>query len=519
MATDSIMSGLFGITPEGYQAQQNQQALAQSAQLAQLDPFASARTSLIYGGRQLGSAIGGALGAQDPMLQKISAQNQILQGLDITNPQSIASGIERAQQAGIPELAFKLLAVRDDAMKRQAVLQSQQRMQQAQGLLPSILVQGTPEQVTPEKVIVDETADTSYLQPATKKEATPTMINQRVVEQLSVTPEGQAVLEGFYKAQKSGSEADKAQAEANIKIVEARYAPESQKAKLIKESADAQKAAIDANWEDKVKAIGYAKTVAEIKNINSEIGVRGAKLGLDTQTTQVAILEKLAQINKLNTDIPESTRKIINDSAVVAATSKQAANQFNDLASRIESAGGGYGGLSTFNSYLTKVGGFQNGTYDLRQEYTRLRNNSAIKSLPPGPATDKDISLALSGFPTETADARTLASFLRGMAKLQEIDAAVANAKTDWVTQNNGVLTRANKTFVAGDYTAKQGETFVDFSNRIAKDVNSRYSGVGERERVQSLVSQIPTTGERPSTGTNILNQADQILARPRGGR
>ena len=516
---ESIMSGLFGITPEAYQAEQNQQALAQSAQLAQQDPFASARTSLIYGGRQLGSAIGGALGAEDPMLRKISAQNQILQGLDITNPQSIASGIERAQQAGIPELAFKLLAVRDDAMKRQAVLQSQQRMQQAQGLLPSILVQGTPEQVIPEKVIVDETADTSYLQPATKKEATPTMINQRVVEQLSVTPEGQAVLEGFYKAQKSGSDADKAQAEANIKIVEARYAPESQRAKLIKDAADAQKAAIDASWEDKVKAIGYAKTTAEIKNINSEIGVRGAKLGLDTQTTQVAILEKLAQINKLNTDIPESTRKIINDSAVVAATSKQAANQFNDLASRIESAGGGYGGLSTFNSYLTKVGGFQNGTYDLRQEYTRLRNNSAIKSLPPGPATDKDISLALSGFPTETADARTLASFLRGMAKLQEIDAAVANAKTDWVTQNNGVLTRANKTFVAGDYTAKQGETFVDFSNRIAKDVNSRYSGVGERERVQSLVSQIPTTGERPSTGTNILNQADQILARPRGGR
>jgi len=138
---ESIMSGLFGITPEGYQTEQNRLALAQSAQLAQLDPFASARTSLIYGGRQLGSAIGGALGAEDPMLRKISAQNQILQGLDITNPQSIASGIERAQQAGIPELAFKLLAVRDDAMKRQAVLQSQQRMQQAQGLLPSILVQ------------------------------------------------------------------------------------------------------------------------------------------------------------------------------------------------------------------------------------------------------------------------------------------------------------------------------------------------------------------------------------------
>ena len=518
MAQD-IVSGLFGITPETYQQSIAQQALQQGIDLSKLSPGEFGNAMIYSGGAQLGRAIGGALGAEDPTLQKISAQNQILQGLDITNPQSIATGIERAQQAGIPELAFKLLAVRDDAMKRQAVLQSQQRMQQAQGLLPNILVQGTPEQVTPEKVIVDETADTSYLQPATKKEATPTMINQRVVEQLILTPEGQAVLEGFYKAQKSGSEADKAQAEANIKIVEARYAPESQRAKLIKDAADAQKAAIDANWEDKVKAIGYAKTNAEINNINNEINVRGAKLGLDTQTTQVTILEKLAQINKLNTDIPESTRKIINESAVVAATSKQAANQFNDLASRIESAGGGYGGFSSFNTYLTKAGGFQNGTYDLRQEYIRLRNNAAIKSLPPGPATDKDISLALSGFPTENADAKTLASFLRGMAKLQDIDATVANAKTDWVTQNNGVLTRANKTFVAGDYTAKLGETFVDFSNRIAKDVSSRYSGVGERERVQSLVRQIPTTGELPSTGTNILNQADQILARPPGAR
>ena len=116
MATDSIVGGLFGMTPEMYQQQQNQQALSQAAQLAQLDPMARARTGIMYGANRLV----GALGGQDPMLQKITAQNQILQGLDITNPQSIASGIERAQQAGIPELAFKLLAVRDDALKRQA---------------------------------------------------------------------------------------------------------------------------------------------------------------------------------------------------------------------------------------------------------------------------------------------------------------------------------------------------------------------------------------------------------------
>ena len=135
---ESIMSGLFGITPEGYQAQQNQQALAQSTQLAQLDPFASARTSLIYGGRQLGGAIAGALGAQDPMLQKISAQNQILQGLDITNPNAVSGAIQQASQAGIPELAFKLLAVRDEAAAKSQAQQGLQLSQTAQQLLTQI---------------------------------------------------------------------------------------------------------------------------------------------------------------------------------------------------------------------------------------------------------------------------------------------------------------------------------------------------------------------------------------------
>ena len=86
MATDSIMGGLFGITPEAYQAQQNRQALAQSAELGQLDPFASARTSLIYGGRQLA----GALGAQDPQLQRISQFQNLASQADLTSPQGYA---------------------------------------------------------------------------------------------------------------------------------------------------------------------------------------------------------------------------------------------------------------------------------------------------------------------------------------------------------------------------------------------------------------------------------------------
>jgi hypothetical protein len=129
-------------------------------------------------------------------------------------------------------------------------------------------------------------------------------------------------------------------------------------------------------------------------------------------------------------------------------------------------------------------------------------------------ATDKDIELALKGIPPENADARTMASFLRGMGKMQDIEASVANAKTDWLSQNNGVLTRARNTFQAGDYATKPGESFNDFTQRVVQDVSKRYNPAAQT----SLVQQIPTDANpRPAAATsNIRSQADAIL---RGGQ
>ena len=207
------------------------------------------------------------------------------------------------------------------------------------------------------------------------------------------------------------------------------------------------------------------------------------------------------------------------DAAVAAGTNKQAAIQFNDLANRIQTGGGSYGAFATASEFFKKVGGFQDGITGLRQEYTRLINQAAIKALPPGPATDKDIQLALSGFPPANADPMFMAQFLRGMAKLQDIDAAVNKSKTDWLAQNNGVLGRAKNSFVSGDYSAKPGETFDELSARIAEDMNRRYTLATPEGRRQANVALIPgqagpTTGA--TTTPNVMQQADAII---RGGR
>ena len=120
---ESIVGGLFGMTPEMYQRDQNILALKQAAELGQMDPFASARTSLIYGGRQLGGAIAGALGAEDPQLQLISARNAVMQEVDPTNPASLQSAIQRLASAGDQRGALELSNYLRKAQSENALIQ------------------------------------------------------------------------------------------------------------------------------------------------------------------------------------------------------------------------------------------------------------------------------------------------------------------------------------------------------------------------------------------------------------
>lgn len=103
-----IVQSLFGVTPEMYQ--QNQQAMAdrQALQFAQLTPFQQANFAIGRGANMLGGAIAGALGAQDPELQRITARQQIASQLNPNDPASIEQAIAALSQAGDPQGAMML---------------------------------------------------------------------------------------------------------------------------------------------------------------------------------------------------------------------------------------------------------------------------------------------------------------------------------------------------------------------------------------------------------------------------
>lgn len=103
-----IVPSLFGVTPQMYQQQQQARADQQAMQFARLDPLQQANFAIGRGANMLGGAIGGALGAQDPALVKISARQQIARQLNPNDPASIQQAIAMLQQSGDAEGAMML---------------------------------------------------------------------------------------------------------------------------------------------------------------------------------------------------------------------------------------------------------------------------------------------------------------------------------------------------------------------------------------------------------------------------
>jgi hypothetical protein len=254
-------------------------------------------------------------------------------------------------------------------------------------------------------------------------------------------------------------------------------------------------------------ALENTQTAANIRNLDSTIADRAGRLvldqnrlKLDRDRLQSDVELKLFELNQKGGQLDASATKIVNDAAVAAVGSEQAAGRMLDLASRLEQQGGGYGTFSGINSWFRNATGNQDAWTQTRQEYVRLRNTQAIKSLPPGPATDRDIELALKGFPAENADAKTVASFLRGMAKMSQYEAVSESAKSEWVN-SVGSLGRATRDVEIGGVQVPRGTTYVDFARQFmdqrAQDLAATQAGRAVANRGYMRWAQ-PETGAVP---------------------
>ena len=133
MATD-IVQGLFGMTPESYQQQRDDEAYKRAAAFGQMDPMQAARTSIYYGANQLGGAIGGMLGAEDPQMRLISQRNALARQFDVSTPEGLGQYASALQQTGDTQGALEVANISRKAASEVAL--AKQRNLERQGVDP-----------------------------------------------------------------------------------------------------------------------------------------------------------------------------------------------------------------------------------------------------------------------------------------------------------------------------------------------------------------------------------------------
>lgn len=240
---------------------------------------------------------------------------------------------------------------------------------------------------------------------------------------------------------------------------------EKQPAEVRKGSAEAAIKEMEARNTPQRLALENSQTAANVRNVDSQIGERASRLKLDRDKLQSEVEMKLYELGQKAGTLDDGAKKLINDSTVASVAADQSAGQMLDLAGRLDKQGGGYGAFSSASEWLKGATGNQDALTEMRKEYIRLRQSQVKTMLPSGPASDKDVALAMQGFPPDTADAKTMSSFLRGMAKLQQYSAVAENAKAEWVN-SVGHLGKPKSDITIDGINVPAGTTFTDFAKQ-----------------------------------------------------
>lgn len=214
------------------------------------------------------------------------------------------------------------------------------------------------------------------------------------------------------------------------------------------------------------------------------------KLAIDEDTLASNTALRLKEITDKYGELPEGTLKVVNTASEAAIKAGGQSKQAFDLANQFTAADAS-GGIRRSNmEWIKETIGGQDEVSAMRTNYKRLRNNAVISNLPKGSASDRDIEIAMGGFPGENANTSQITGFLRGMAKMSAIEEATEAAKAEW----GGAVKHLGKTpkdiEIMGVQVPK-GTTFSEFvkknSERFAGDTLKRFETESNNKSVDNL--------------------------------
>lgn len=185
MAQDSIMGSLFGVSPEIYEQNRQEQTRKQAIEFAQLDPYERTNAMAYIGGRGLGNIVGGALGAQDPVMRLMSQRAELGQQFDLSTPQGFKSLARELLAKNDPQGAQIALQKGSELELRESQITKNLRERAGAEPIQQLIRAG---KYTPASVAeYEQTGDIGKLVPIEKQGAMPSMVQEY---QFAKTPDG-----------------------------------------------------------------------------------------------------------------------------------------------------------------------------------------------------------------------------------------------------------------------------------------------------------------------------------------
>ncbi len=219
--------------------------------------------------------------------------------------------------------------------------------------------------------------------------------------------------------------------------------------------------------------LGLPQTRAKAMTEFQQIQAKNQERTLDIRQSELDFKKQRGSEVKLT----PTTQKILDTAQTKAFDSGTQANEMELLAQDLGALDVGGGAGSTLTEKFKQVLGSQEEVTDLRRRFRGFRASQAVNNLPPGVASDKDIELALGGFPAENANAETIQRFLNGQSKLARLDQAYNALKSELISEKgstSGLLKEwksklKDRDFVEQIFSGIEGISKVEDTSTIEK--------------------------------------------------
>ena len=216
-------------------------------------------------------------------------------------------------------------------------------------------------------------------------------------------------------------------------------------------------------------ALQVANDAIEASN-KAAANVETARNNLENQKLRGQQIElETAKLNQVKQELTATSQKAILAASAAGRLADGTARGFTNLAKDYENSPPTSGFFGSTEKSFRDFMGTQGGEDLLRTRYNNLMTTGALANLPPGAASDADVALALSGWPSSYTNGDTLAQFMRGQAKLSAYAAAAEQARADYIADP------ANKGTDAGFDAKWLAETTGSNEAAFKKKLGERY--------------------------------------------